>query len=458
MRKVAGTILALALAGCAGQGQPLADVPVVPPDRWRTDAGPAAPMDRYWWRQFGDPVLNNIVETALAHNHDLAMAVARAAEARAAEQRGRASMMPRLATGMTGGGVRDIGPSGTGETEWLARPLFIASWEADLFGRLGREADAAQLSAEAALADRDALALTIAAAAARGYIVLRALDQQSWILRQAESGRREALRIARDQARAGLVSDLVLRQAEGEHAEIAQRATAAELAVATQEHALALLMGAPPQAIGRGLEVAALARPAIPAGLPADLLRQRPDIAAAEYRLAASDARLAAARAAFMPRIRLTGSGGLSLSDRLADPIGIWSLGASILAPIFEGGRLSAERDAAVARRDQAAFAYRRAVLQAFQEVEDNLAAVARLSEQRAQAQARKTAWTSARQHAQNRVEAGYSPYLELLDAQRRQVDAALDLMRAEARQLLALVALHQAMGGGWGSEGGASG
>ncbi len=458
MKNFAGSGLLMLLAACVSQGPPGADASIAPPDRWRTDTGPVAPVDRYWWRQFGDPVLNDVVETALAHNDDLAMATARVAEARASERVGRAGLMPQVAVGAIGGGVRDIGASDTGETEWLARPLFIASWEADLFGRLHNEADAAQLSAEAAVAARDAMALSIAAAAARGYILLRALDQQLWILRQAQGGRAEALRIARDQAQAGLVSDLVWRQAEGEYAEIAQRAVAAELAVSTQEHALSLLMGTPPQTIGRGLEVAALARPAVPAGLPSDLLRKRPDISAAEYRLAASDANLAAARAAFMPRIHLTGSGGLALSDRLADPIGVWSLGASILAPIFEGGRLSAGRDAAAARRDQAAFAYRRAVLMAFQEVEDSLAAVARFGEQRTHAQARKTAWTAALRHAQNRVEAGYSPYLELLDAQRRQIDSALELVRAEAGQLLALVALHEAMGGGWGSDGGATG
>jgi outer membrane protein TolC len=184
--------------------------------------------------------------------------------------------------------------------------------------------------------------------------------------------------------------------------------------------------------------------------LPTELLRHRPDVAQAESALAAADASLAVARAQFMPTLRLTGTAERVLSSSLPDPVTIWSLGASVLAPIFEGGRLQGQSDAAAARRDQAAWTYRRTVLTALREVEDNLAAVARLREQRARLQSQRDAVAEALRHATNRYRAGYAPYLEQLDAQRSLLAAELALVQAAGDELNALVALNQALGGGW--------
>ena len=244
-----------------------------------------------------------------------------------------------------------------------------------------------------------------------------------------------------------------MRQAEAEYRATTQILPQVQLAIARQENALSTLTGVTPRAIPRGRPLSALAPPGVPAGLPSDLLRRRPDIAQAEYSLAATDASLAAARAQFLPSLRLTGSAGLTLSTALADPVSIWSIGASILAPLFQGGRLTANVEGAAARRDQAAFTYQRTALTAFREVEDNLAAVDRLAAQRRELEAQRTATAEALRHATNRYRAGYATYLEQLDAQRTLLNVDLTLVQLRADQINSVIALYQAMGGGWSAD-----
>ncbi len=194
-----------------------------------------------------------------------------------------------------------------------------------------------------------------------------------------------------------------------------------------------------------------LAAPEVPVALPSALLRHRPDIAAAEQQLAATDHALDAARDAFMPDIKLAISGGY-VGSTLVDgsPLAVWSLGGSILAPIFTAGRLEAQQDAATARRDAAAFAYRKAALTAFREVEDALAAVKRNGEQEQSLAAERDVLAHALQLATNRYRAGYSPYLDQLDAQRGLLSVRLALVQARADRFGALVQLYQSLGGGW--------
>jgi NodT family efflux transporter outer membrane factor (OMF) lipoprotein len=243
---------------------------------------------------------------------------------------------------------------------------------------------------------------------------------------------------------------LELRQAEAEYEATARIVPQVELAIRRQENALRFLAGQAPGPIARGKPLADLDFPAVAAGLPSELLRRRPDIAEAEYRLAASDSNLAAARKRFLPQVRLTGSAGYAISTLLADPISLFSLGGSILAPIFSGGRLEAQAEGAAARRDQAAFAYRRTALGAFREVEDALAASQRLDEQRAIAAAQVAQLAEGLRLATNRYRAGYSPYLEQLDAQRGLLSARLGLIDDIAAALTSRVQLFAALGGGW--------
>ena len=441
----------LLLAACAGASSPRPpEAQVSAPAAWRTDIAGPATVAPDWWTSFGDPALDQLVAAALAANSDIAIAAARVREARAQEQLARAQLVPSLDLATTAGRSRSLGALGTPVEATAVQPVFQAAYELDLFGRVERQVEAARAATQASRAARDAAALSVAAAVTSGYLTLRSLDERLRIAQATLAARSEALRLARSRAASGYTSQLELRQAEAEYEATAQLVPQAELAITRQENALSVLLARPPAAIPRGQPLAAIRFPAVSGGVPSELLRRRPDIAQAELTLAASDATLAAARAQFLPQIRLTGTAGALVASSLGDPIAIWSIGASILAPLFEGGRLRAQVDTAAARRDQAAFAYQRTVLTAFREVEDNLAAVLRLGEQSTHLEAQRAALADALRHAENRYRAGYASYLEQLDAQRNLLNAELALVQARADQLNALVALHQAVGGGW--------
>jgi NodT family efflux transporter outer membrane factor (OMF) lipoprotein len=334
-----------------------------------------------------------------------------------------------------------------------AQPAITASYDLDLFGRLRLANAAARAQLLASEGARDTVRLATAAAVATGYVTLRALDQRLAIARATLASRADAQRIARRRFETGYSSRLEYRQAQAEYAATAQLVPAAELAISRQENAISLLLGDNPGAVPRGLPLDRLALPPIPDGLPADLLRRRPDLFQAEQTLVAADRSLDSQRAAMLPNLSLTGSAGLVLSTALSNPVGVFSLGASILGPIVDGGRLAAQEDAATARRDQAAFAYRRAALQAFREVDDALAGVRRTDEQATELQQQTAAAAGALQNASNRYRAGYSAYIEQLDAQRSLLTAELSLVQARSDRLSSFVALYQAMGGGWSPE-----
>ncbi|GAA0769379.1 efflux transporter outer membrane subunit [Ideonella azotifigens] len=445
----------LALSMMGGCAQPPAVSPAVTevplPPAWQTVLdSPMAAQQQDWWRQFQDPVLVDWVNRALARNTDLATAVARLREARAQENLARAALSPTLDFSLPAQRARSVNAFGQGSTSSVVQPQFQAAYELDLFGRVDQQvrgAQASTLASEHALA---AMRLSVAAATASGYLTLRTLDARLLILQDTLVSRAEALKLAQGRAQAGYTSDLELHQAEAEYQATAQSIPPVQTAIARQAHALSLLAGEPPGPAARGLALAALVAPPVPEGLPSELLRRRPDIAQAEATLAASDASLAVARAQFMPQFRLTGSAGRVWSNLLDAQVNIWSLGASVLAPIFEGGRLQAQAEAALARRDQAALAYQRSVLGALREVEDALVSLGQLADQRAHLEAQRRALAEALKHATNRYHAGYSPYLEQLDAQRSLLSTELSLAQTVGDQLTAAVALQQAMGGGW--------
>jgi NodT family efflux transporter outer membrane factor (OMF) lipoprotein len=442
--------LCLLLSGCVPVTPPLPETSrTIAPVAWRTYPGPTAAMEREWWRRFGDRVLDALVARALANNTDIAIAAARVREARAQEALSRSQQFPSLDLGVGLSRQRSLGPTGTATESTVIQPMFQAAYEVDLFGRVGNQVEASRQSFLASQAAREATVLSVAAATATGYITLRSLDARLSIAQETLTSRAEALRIAANRARVGYTSDLELRQAQAEYQATAQLVPQVQLAITRQEDALSVLVGDSPRAIERGLRLAQIRRPPLPDTLPSEVVRQRPDIAQAEATLAASDATLASVRAQFLPQIRLSGTGGSLVSSALGEPVGIWSLASSVLQPIFNAGRNEAQFDTAVARRDQAAFAYRRSVLTAFREVEDNLAAAAHLNEQLAALEAQRAALASALGHARNRYQAGYSTYLEQLDAQRALLGAELSLVQARADELNAVVGVYQAVGGG---------
>ena len=458
MRPLPACLAVVLLAGCAGPRPPAPSTAVVsPPTQWRTPPDPGAAVEAGWWASFGDPALSAVVETALARNTDIAIAATRVEEARAQFQLAQAQRLPNL-TGAAGGGrQRNVSPFGQPQEQTNGQAQLSIGYDLDLFGRLANASEAAQASLLATEAGRDSVRLAVAATAASGYINLRALDARLDVLRRTLEARAQTLHLTRRRAEAGYGTQLDLRQAEADYHGAEQLIPAAEAAIARQENGLAVLLGDNPRAIARGRDLGDLAAPQVPAGLPANLLRRRPDLAQAEQQLVAADRSLDAARAAFMPSIQLTASGGYVASTLLDDPIGVFSIGGSVLAPIFDSGRLQAQQGIAAARRDQAAFAYRRAALGAFREVDDALTTERRSAEQAAALAAQHRALAQALALATNRYKEGYSPLFEQLDIQRLLLTADLTLVQVEADRLTAAVSLFQALGGGWTAPAGSS-
>ena len=453
MKTAFAIIGVLMLGACAG---PRPKIPmsasVTPPQAWRADTSRAGDVSASWWQAFGDPVLTRVVDAALINNIDIALAASRVTEARGQFHLAKARTLPDVVAGAGGGRERDINPGfGFPESQNAGEAELSISYDLDLFGQLARAGDAARAALLSSEASRDNVHLAIAAAAASGYITLRAFDARLAVLRDTLIERADSLKIARRLYEAGYSSQLDLAQAESDYRATAQQIPAAQLAIARQEDGLSILLGVNPRAIERGVDLIDLTLPSVPITLPAALLRRRPDIVAAEEQLVAADRSLDSARAAFLPDVQLLAAGGLAASTLVpGSPQLVFSLGARVLAPIFDSGRLKAQQEIVAAQRDQAALAYRKAALAAFREVEDSLAGVQRLDEQEAALVAQRDVLARTLRLATNRYRAGYSPYLDQLDAERGLLSAKLSLVQSRADRLNALVSLYQALGGGW--------
>ncbi|MGI4960039.1 MAG: efflux transporter outer membrane subunit, partial [Janthinobacterium lividum] len=438
MRRLAVGVGLLALAGCGAGSRPTtpSEAAVVAPVGWRASTMAATDRaDPLWWRRFGDPALAEVVGQALAHNDDIAVAAGRVDEARAQFRLARSSQLPTINVGRGGDRDRSVNAFGMGVDQSAGQAEILASFDLDLFGRLAKASKAARAQLLATEDARDNVRLAVAASAATGYVMLCAYDARLKVLRDTLAARKVALKLTQRRAEAGYASRLDLSQAEAEYEATAQLIPAAELAIARQEDGLGALLGRMPGPIDRGL-LDRMTLPDVPLLVPLRLIERRPDLAAAASQIVAADHALDSARAAFLPDVQLGASGGAVASTLLGDPISIFSIGSSILAPLLEGGRLRAQADAAAARRDQAAFNYRRIALAAFREVEDGLATVARSREQEGALVRQRDALGRALGFAGNRYREGYSPYLELLDAQRASLSAELALVQSRADRL----------------------
>ncbi|MDM0027913.1 efflux transporter outer membrane subunit [Variovorax saccharolyticus] len=457
IRAATAVAAALLLQACGSLPAAPTLAAAVPPS-WQgaAAAAPGVPVRSGWWSAFGDPVLDGLVQQALAHNTDLRAAAARVAEARALADVQHAAAWPTLDFGLGGQRSRSISAAtGKPYLSSVLQPQFQAAYEVDLWGRvssLGQAADALVLSSEDT---RDSAALSVAATTAASYINLRALDARLEVARQTLAARQSALELARSRQQRGYSSELETAQSEAEYRSTAQAIPQLELAIVRQEHVIDLLTGAAPGPVPRGLPLVELKLPALPdAGLPSELLRRRPDLASAEAQLAATDAQLAAARAQLLPSLHLGATlGSISSSALSGDPFKLWSIGGSVLAPIFDGGRLKAQVRASDARRELALASYEKAVLTAFAEVEDQLSAVGDLGRQGQQAEAQRVALQEAVRVATNRYREGYASYLDELDAQRNLFSAQQAELQLRADQLAAQVGLYRALGGGWQPE-----
>ena len=457
LRLLAAAAAALALTACAPALRAVPDSAQISlPASWSDGAGastPASAIGARWWQQLGDAQLDAIVDQALAHNNDLLTALARVQEAQANAAAVDAARSPSLSASVGAQAGRSLGAFGPTQTRSV-QPGLQASWELDLWGRLSAQSQAAAQRVQASQADRDAVALSVTAATVQTYIGLRALQDQLAIAQATVQSREKALALAQDQQRVGYISQLQQTQAEAELQSVLQQIAQLELAVRKQDNALNLLRGraggSTPAAPGPA-SLQALALLPVPASMPSQLLERRPDIARAQHLLVAADHALQAQRAAFMPQVALSANVGSLLVNALDyNPLTVWSLGGSLLAPLFDGGRRDANLDAATAQRDQAAYAYRGAVLAAFGDVENALTSTVRLSQQTQHAQQRRDVLQRSLGFAHDRYEAGYASYLEELDAQRNLFQAELEVVRLRQAELDNRVGLLKALGGGW--------
>lgn len=437
--------------GCAPDKRPLPpEAHLEVPAGWRTQSGPVAPVDEHGWQQFGDPQLTRLVEAALQHNTDVLLASSRVDIAREQINLSRASLLPSLDAVLGVGRSQELGVLGISRST-AVQPGLQLSYEVDVWGRLRRLREAADVQYQASQAERDTVRLAVASTTARAYVSLLSLDMQRYVTLETVESRLQSLRLAEDLAEMGYSSELELTQAQSEYEAAAQLLPQIGQAIAEQENALRLLTGQLPGPIERGGDLLALALPPLPGALPSELLRRRPDIRQAELVLAASDLNLDAQRDRFLPQVQLSASVGRLYVNALDfDPVRVWDIGASVLAPLFSGGRLEAGVAVATAQRDQAAYAYRASALNAFAEVENALSAVQNSAEQIRRLTARRETLARSLAIAEDRYRSGYSSYLAALDAQRNLFNTELAAVQAREAQLNALISLYQALGGGW--------
>ena len=452
---------ALALAGCIRVGPDYQRPDVVPmPAEYPVAGAPGdsvVPAD--WWLSFSDPTLNELVAAARKTNADIRLAAARVQEAEGVLREARAALWPDVSAGYTYSRSRvsttSVPPPPAGTAMRPSHSLVLAStsYELDFWGKYARASEAAQANLLASRLSQDTVALTLAGATAQTYFALRSLDSQVTVLDLSIKLREDSLAIARTRLEAGLASELDVYQAEGALADAQFQRRDAARNRALVERQLAQLTGRLDLRLAAG-EVFTLPLPPVPpAGLPTTLLERRPDIRAAEQSLVAANAQIGVARAAMFPTLSLTASAGLQsaeFGDLLSSGARVWTLGAGLLGPIFDAGRREARVEQTEARREQAVAGYQRAIETGFREVADALVNVRESSQAEDELRARLDSAKKALELSRLRYESGYSPYLEVLDAQRTANDAAIAFVRNRQARLAFSVDLMKALGGGW--------
>lgn len=460
---LAATLL-LTLSGCAlgpAYQRPEIAVPAVfkeTPD-W-VIAQPADAVERGdWWRQFNDADLNALMERVTLSNQNVAAASAAYAQARAAVREQRAALFPVVS--LDGGGRRSGGGSGNSNSGASTGNSFQASigatWGPEVWGRLQSGIDGASAAAEASAADLASALLAARGELAVDYLSLRQSDLQRNLLQATVAGYRRSLQIAQNRYQAGIVSKSDMLQAQTQLANAAAEEAGLGRQRAQFEHAIALLTG---QAAGNfSLPPSPdwLATvPLFPVAVPSTLLQRRPDIAAAERRVAVANQQIGVARAAFYPRLNLAASDGSSarrVAELFSAGTSLWSLGLTAAQVVFNAGATRARVDTAEAAQQQAAARYRQTVLAAFAGVEDQLAASRVLLQQQGLREQASLAADEAEVLALNRYRAGQTGYTEVVTAQSSALAARRALVQVRTDRQITAVALIQALGGSWNSN-----
>ncbi|HEY6452390.1 MAG TPA: efflux transporter outer membrane subunit [Steroidobacteraceae bacterium] len=476
------TVCAAALlAGCA-VGPAYHRPAVAEPARWSGAAAqaafdpasnPAATLG-HWWRQFHDAELDHLVQTALTDNLDIESAAARIAQARAERDVAAGAAWPTLAASVKDQRYRvpddlqrlpqQLQSAAPGAVTALTVPRYLSvyqlgfdtSWELDLFGATRRSVESANASAQAAVAARRGVVVATLAELGNDYLTLRATQARLRIVRHTLDTEQLLLELTQSRQRSGLASELDVAQAQAQLETTRATPPMLRAQVLQSIHALAVLLGRPPEDLEQELSAdrpLPESPPAIPVGLPSELLENRPDIQQAERALAAATAAVGVARAQRFPSLSLTGGSSLvstQLNELVKHASWTWNLGGSLTAPLFEGGRLAANERAAAAAAEQSRLLYRQTVLQAFRETEDALQSYAAALERTQALQSAAQAQQVELDRATQTYRAGLDSYIDVLDADRGVAAAQDQLELGRQQQLSALVAIYKALGGGW--------
>ena len=437
------------------------DAAITNAGNWKS-AEPSAHLPRGdWWKIYDDAELNRLESLTATNNQQIAVALANFEQAGAAAQVARADFFSQINGASSAARQRtsaNTSPTsaaaGTSRTFNTFNLSADASWELDLWGRIRRAVEGARARFAASADDLESAKLSVQAEVAIDYFTLRALDAQSDLLAQTAVAYQRALELTQNRHRAGIASDLDVAQAETQLKSAKAQIPAMDLQRAQLRHALAVLCGQPATAFALTPgTTAATNLPAIPLSVPSEWLESRPDISGAERKMAAANADIGVAKAAFYPRVFLNGSGGfesIRASDLFNWPSHLWAIGPTLQLPIFTGGRNRAQLTSARAAYDGAVALYRQTVLAAFQDVEDQLAAqnllALRLNEENAAlASAQRTLDTS-----NNRYKAGVEPYLDVITAQTTALAHEQSVIQLNGQRLAASVSLIKSLGAGW--------
>lgn len=437
------------------------------PGRWQ----PAEPADMQapspWWRIFADPVLVQLEEDAMRANPDVAIAMARLQQARALAMHAEAARLPSLDLGFgptrqrSSGAAAGLPDGAPGTTQTLWRAQASVAYEVDLFGRVASAVAASRADADQSQALAHQMLLLVQADVARNYFTLQQLEGEQRLLSRTVQLRENALRLLTRQREAGAIAAFVVEQSSAQLFSARADLEAITRQRTLSRHALATLLGQAPGAFALKVQPLASVDIRIPAGLPSSLLERRPDIAAAARAMAAENARIGIARAAFFPSLSLTGALGYESAE--LGNLAQWSqrtfllgplVGTALSLPIFDGGRRQADEDRARMAYEQRVAEYRKTVLQGFREVEDALASLRTLDQQIVHLRAATQAASNVARSASSRFGEGDVDYLAVVDAERTLLRSQQSAIQAEGERVRATVDLVRALGGGWQAPG----
>ncbi len=463
---IGSLILSFALCGCMigpNYQRPKVDVP----QTWRIEEKEARDVAATaWWEQFNDPVLSDLILSALQENKDLKIAAARVENFLGQYGSTRAALFPQLTYGAEAGRqrtsevagaspqLRDI--AGSKATFDSVQTSLGVGWEIDVWGRLRRATEAARANLLSTEEARRSVILTLVTSVATSYVNLRDLDRQLEVTRRTAKSYREAYDIFKLRFEHGFVSDVEVNQARSQLELATANIPVFEKAIARQENGLSVLLGRNPGPIPRGRSIEELTLPVVPAGLPSEVLSNRPDIRQAEQSLIAANANIGVARAQYFPSISLTGLFGYSSSDLsklFTGPGMMWSYAGSLTGPIFTAGAIAGQVKSAEALRRENLVRYQQVIQTAFREVDDALVDQQRTREELASRARQVDALRDYASSARSRYEEGYGEYLDVIYAESQLYNAELTYVETQGTLFRALVNLYKAMGGGWVAE-----